>query len=198
MTVDRSTHDAADLVVSAVSAIEMEPVPRSGWPTRTRDGLIRLANGVTTVEKTRPPSYFRLTSLIVRPSVPDVCHTPVFRQCLKAAGHWDTACSPRLATPLSHSAFNLEQVVVCAVAAEQIAINAALKILSESLCIAASQSQPTLEAAGVMAYLNAWRCAMWRTRMRRWLQLQPGQVAWSSPRARRGPSTRRAARPLRA
>ena len=29
-----------------------KPVPRSGWPTRTRDGLIRLANGVTTIEKT--------------------------------------------------------------------------------------------------------------------------------------------------
>ena len=137
MTVDRSTHGAADLIVSAVSAIEMEADAKI-WPTRTRDGLIRLANGVTTVEKTRPPSYFRLTSLMVRPSVPDVCHSPVFRQCLKAAGHWDTPCASRLATPLSHSAFNFEQVVVCAVAAEQIAINAALKIPSESLCIAAS------------------------------------------------------------
>ena len=57
-------------------------------------GLIRLANGVTTVEKQRPPSYFRLTSLMVRPSVPDICHTPVFRQCLKAAGHWDKAFAP--------------------------------------------------------------------------------------------------------
>ena len=32
-----------------------------------------------------PVNYFRLTSIIVRPSVPGICHTPVFRQCLKAA-----------------------------------------------------------------------------------------------------------------
>ena len=87
---------------------------------------------------------------MVRPPVPDVCHTPVFRQCLKAAGHWDTACSPRLAAPSSHSALNREQVIICAVAAEQVAINAALKIPNESLCIAASQSPHTFEAVGIL------------------------------------------------
>ncbi len=38
--------------MSAVSAIEMEADAKI-WPTRTRDGLIRLSNGVTTVENTR-------------------------------------------------------------------------------------------------------------------------------------------------
>ena len=56
------------------------------WAVRDRTtGLIRVVERRHHCREDAPASYFRLTSIMVRPSVPGICHTPVFRQCLKAA-----------------------------------------------------------------------------------------------------------------